>query len=60
MLADILHPEFDKEIPATSHTLRYAIAKTRRILANRWKYRMVSDERIGVTIFNLAKKRVGL
>lgn len=55
MLSDILHPEFDEEIPDTSHTLRYAIAKTRRILANRWKYSMVSDERIVVTIWNLAK-----
>lgn len=58
MLSDILHPEFDEEIPDTTHTLRYAIAKTRRILANRWKYRMVSEERIVVTIFNLAKKRI--
>ena len=58
MLADILHPEFDKEIPATSHTIRYAIAKTSRILANRWKYRMVSEEMIVVTIWNLAKKRI--
>lgn len=58
MLSDILHPEFDGEIPDSTHTLRYAIAKTRRILANRWKYKMVSDERIGVTIFNLAKKRI--
>lgn len=58
MLADILHPEFEEEIPATSHTIRYAIAKTRRILANRWKYRMVSDERIVTTIWNLAKRRI--
>lgn len=58
MLSDILHPEFDEEIPDTSHTLRYAIAKTRRILTNRWKYKMVSDERIVVTIWNLAKKRL--
>lgn len=58
MLADILCPEFQEKIPDASHKLRYAIAKTRRILANRWKYRMVSDERIVVTIFNLAKKRI--
>ena len=58
MLADILSPEFKEEIPDSTHTLRYAIAKTRRILANRWKYRMVSDERIGVTIWNLAKERL--
>lgn len=58
MLSDILHPEFDEEIPDSTHILRYAIVKTRRILANRWKYRMVSDERIGVTIWNLAKKRL--
>ena len=58
MLADILHPEFQEEIPDSTHTLRYAIAKTRRILANRWKYRMVSEERIVTTIWNLAKKRI--
>ena len=58
MLSDILHSEFDEEIPDTSHILRYAIAKTRRILTNRWKYKMVSDERIVVTIWNLAKKRL--
>ena len=58
MLSDILHPEFDEKIPDTSRTLRYAIAKTRRILANRWKYRMVSDECLLTTIWNLAKKRL--
>ena len=60
MLSDILHPEFDGEIPDTSHTLRYAITKTRRILANRWKYKMVSDERLMTTIFNLAVNRLRL
>lgn len=58
MLADILSPEFQEEIPGINHKLRYGIVKTRRILANRWKYRMVSDEWIGTTIWNLAKKRL--
>lgn len=58
MLSDILHPEFDEKIPDMSNKLRYGIAKTRRILTNRWKYKMVSNERIVVTIWNLAKKRL--
>lgn len=58
MLSDILSPEFKEEIPAVSNKLRYGIVKTRRILANRWKYRMVSDESLLVTIWNLVKVRL--
>lgn len=58
MLADILYPEFQEEIPDTSRILRYGIVKTRRIIANRWKYRMVSNERLVTTFLNLAKDRL--
>lgn len=58
MLSDILNPEFNVAIPDMNHKLKYGIAKTGRILANRWKYRMVSDECLLTTIWNLAKNRM--
>lgn len=58
MLSDILCTEFEAEIPPMGNFINYAMMKTRRILANRWKYRMVSNEPIFVTIIHLSLYRI--
>ncbi len=58
MLADILSPEFKENIPDVSNVFKYGIVKTRRIIANSWKYKMVSNEKLLTTIWNLAKNRI--
>ena len=57
VMEDILHPEFDEEIPPRSRLLRYSIAKTRRLWTNRWKYAMVYNEPLWKTFWNLALNR---
>ena len=45
ILNDILHSEFDEEIPDRhSHFLKYCYVKTKRLWANRWKSRITNTD----------------
>lgn len=64
VLADILHPEFDEKIVmpkkdmSREDALGYGWAKTRRLWANRWKYRIVYNESLLQSFWWLTKNRI--
>lgn len=55
---DIMCPEFESEIPSRKRRIRYAWVKSRRFWTNRWKYRIVYDEPLAVSFWNLAINRI--
>ena len=58
VLTEILHSEFDEEIPPIKNKLAYGWIKTRRLLTNRWKYRIVYDESIWQSFLSLSQNRI--
>lgn len=57
VLGDIVHPEFEDKIPPISNRLRYGWIKTKRLWANRWKYKIVYDESIWESFCTLSVNR---
>lgn len=58
VLGDILHPEFQDEVPPMEKRIAYGIVKTKRLWVNRWKHRMVFDESILSTFWHSAIYRM--
>ena len=58
VLGDILSPEWQGEIPPMKDKVSYAIAKSRRLWHNRWKYRIVYDETLWESFWTLARNRI--
>ena len=58
VLEDILHPEFQDEVPPMEKRIAYGIVKTKRLWVNRWKHRMVFDESILSTFWHSAIYRM--
>lgn len=53
-----MSPEFSDEIPGMSNKLAYGWVKTKRLVANRWKYRIVYDESLWDSFYSLAMNRL--
>lgn len=58
VLGDILHPEFQDEVPPMEKRIAYGIVKTKRLWVNRWKHKMVFDESILSTFWHSAIYRM--
>lgn len=58
MVNDMFQPEFSDEIPPKEKFLKYGIVKTKRLLANRWKYKLVYEEGLLKSFWVLAKNRI--
>lgn len=58
VLADILNPEFQDELPNMQSRLKYGWVKTCRMWRNRWKYRIVYDESLISSFLCLASNRI--
>lgn len=58
MLAEIFSPEFTDDGGKNGRFLSFALFKTRRILANSWKYRMVYKESLLRSYVNLSVNRL--
>ena len=56
VLSDMITPEFDDKIPSEDKLVSYAIAKTRRMLVNRWKYAITSSESLISLYLRFARK----
>lgn len=53
-----MSPEFSDEIPGMSNKLAYGWVKIKRLVANRWKYRIVYDESLWDSFYSLAMNRL--
>lgn len=59
ILLDILNPEFDTPIPSMrEHFIRYCVVKTKRLLQNQWKYRIVNKDNFLMTFIRLGVNRL--
>lgn len=58
VLADILSPKLEDRIPSISNWLQYGWIKTKRLLSNRWKYKIVYDESIWESFCSLTVNRL--
>lgn len=58
ILNDIFYPEFQGDIPSMTHIFSYGLAKTRKMIVNRWKYPLVYEEGLLRSFWSLAKNRL--
>lgn len=58
VLSEIFSPAFTEEIPSMNNPIAYGWVKTRRMLANRWKYKMVYDESLISSFWGLSINRL--
>lgn len=58
IIADILSPEFNMEIPPMSRFFKYCYVKTLRLFNNRWKYRISFDESLFSHFWGYSTNRI--
>lgn len=59
ILLDILNPEFDIPTPSMKdHFIQYCMVKTKRLLQNQWKYRIVNNDFFVMTFIRLGINRL--